>query len=173
MKLTVTEDMARALDAIARNGGGRAAFLRRLVEDALNGRPQPAPARLATARPPDDRTVKVRTYLTPKDAAWIEEEAFAMGLHRSSWIAALVHRRASGGPRFSREGELAIIRTHTELRRIATALSVIGREFGKLGSAEARAQAPRLEQLAREVEAHIGGLQSAFAGNLSYWRTAE
>ncbi|MDP3749303.1 MAG: hypothetical protein Q8Q88_19885 [Phenylobacterium sp.] len=169
----MTEDVARAVDAIARNGGGRAAFLRRLVEDAVAGQPTPPPARPATSPPPDGRTIRVGTLLTPEDADWIDQEAFAMGLHRSSWIAALVHRRASGGPRFSREGELAIIRTHTELRRISAALLRIAHQAGRPGSVEACDQPPRFEELAREVRAHIIGLEAGFVGNLSYWRTGE
>jgi len=173
LKVNVTEEAARAFDAIARHGGGRASLLRRLVGDAVAGRPTPPPARPAMLQPPADRSVKVRTDLTPEDAAWIDREAFAMGLHRSSWIAALVHRRASGAPRFSREGELSIIRSHSELRRIAATLSDIGLHLGKLETAEGHDQAVRLEQLAREVRDHMSGLRAGFEGNLSYWRTGE
>ncbi len=96
-----------------------------------------------------------------------------MGLHRSSWIAAVVHRRASGGPRFSREGELSIIRSHSELRRIGVTLSQIARQLEELGSAQASDQAARVERLAQEVRDHMSGLRAGLEGNLAYWQGRE
>lgn len=153
---------------MARRGRGKAAWLRGLVDRALAGETAPIAVSPGGAKPPSDRTVKVRVYLSASDADWIENEAFAMGMHRSSWIAALVHRRATCALRYSREGELAIIRAHTELRRIRSAISQLAGEAG-LGATQIDDLPQRLEVLVQEVRGHMGDLRAGFAGNDAYW----
>lgn len=156
-----TVDLLNVLSEVA---GGRSAMFRRLIEEALrksaNARPKPQ-------RPaPTSRPVKIRTHLTEQDAAWIEVEAAMLGMSRSSWIAALIERRASGGPRFSRDGELVLFEVHTELRRIRAELAL---PLAERPDSLSAVQREPLEMLRADIARHMTGLRDAFEGNLAYW----
>ena len=162
----VSDDLAARFDATARLVGGRSALLRRLIEGRAGDAPEPSPL----ARTP--RTAaRLMVRLSPADAAGVEAEARVMGLRRSAWVAALVRRRVHGRPTFSRPDELSLIGMQAELRRIGVNVNQIARAMNT-AVMEGRVLATELtyiDDLRRELRAHIMGLREAFAGNLAYW----
>ena len=94
-----------------------------------------------------------------------------MGLTPNAWVAALVRNRLRGTPRFRRPEELALIALHAEVRRIGVNVNQIARALntavmeGRVLDTELGA----VEELRRELRAHMVGLGEAFRGNLAYW----
>lgn len=166
LSVRVADDLASRLDLAAAPGGGRSALLHRLVREATG---TPVPARGSKAARRDAARLMVR--LGPADAAHVEREALAMAMPRAAWVAALVRRHASGRPSFARADELALIGTLRELRRIGINVNQMARALntavmeGRVLDTELTA----VDDLRRELGAHIAGLQEAFAGNLAYW----
>lgn len=85
-----------------------------------------------------------------------------MGMHRSSWIAALVHRRCAGAPRFKREDELSLFELHAEIGRLRRQIqSVIG-SYQPI-------EREILDDVAGTLARHALALRRAVEGNLRYW----
>lgn len=162
----VSDEMANRFDAAAAPVGGRSALLRRLVEGAA--RAGPAVASKGTG-PRDALRLMVR--LAAPEARHVTDQAAGLSLPRAAWVAALVRRHASGAPRFPRPDELALIAIHGEVRRIGVNVNQIARALntavmeGRVLDTELGA----VDDLRRELRAHIAGLGEAFAGNLTYW----
>ena len=168
-KVNVSEDLAKAFDRLARSHGrARSKMLRGIIEQAVGDEPKPAVlTRAPPYAPPTGRSIKVRVYLACDDADWVEGEALEMGLTRSSWIAALVHHRATLKPRFSREGELALIAVHTDLRRIRLEVAGLRTVCQSLDLADP--QTSVLQEFDQDLSKHMRALRAAFEGNLAYW----
>jgi mobilization protein MobC len=166
LSVRVPNDLAARFDAAAAAAGGRSALLHRLVRDAAApGSTAPRP------RPAARNAMRLMVRLAPDEAAHVIREADAMAVPRAAWVAALVRRHASATPRFSRPAELALIATHGEIRRIGVNVNQIARA---LNTAVLEGRVLELEMLAvddlrRELRAHLEGLGDAFQGNLAYW----
>lgn len=166
LSVRVSDDLASRFDAVAAAGGGRSALLHRLVRDAA-GAPAAAVARGSVRRD----ALRLMVRLAPPEATHVEREAHAMALPRASWVAALVRHHGSGRPAFARPDEIALIGISRELRRIGVNVNQIARALnaavmeGRVLDTELTA----IDDLRRELTAHIGGLHEAFAGNLAYW----
>lgn len=152
------------LNALADTAGGRSAMVRRLVEEALQSAAKGPPKPPWTA--PGSRRIRIRICLTEHDAAWTEAEAAMLGMNRSSWIAALIERRASGRPRFSRAGELVLFEIHSELRRIRAELGVA---LADRPDGSTAVEGELWATLRADIAGHMAALRDAFEGNLAYW----
>lgn len=163
----VSDDVAARFDAAAAAVGGRSAMLRRLVEAAAGE----APAAAAAAPSGRRDAARLMVRLARPEARHVAEHAAVMGLPRAAWVAALVRAHASGAPRFPRSDELELIAIHGEVRRIGVNVNQIARALntavmeGRVLDTELGA----VDDLGRELRAHIAGLGEAFAGNLTYW----
>lgn len=162
----VPDDLAARFDAVPGSRGDRSARLRRLIEEAA------APAAAKAASPAARRDgARLMVRLAGSEAHHVATEAAVMSVSRSGWVAALVGRHAAGRPRFSRAGELTLIAIHGELRRIGVNVNQIARALntavieGRVLDTELTA----IDDLRRELRAHIEALGEAFAGNLAYW----
>ncbi len=162
----VTDDVAARFDAASAAAGGRSAMLRRLVEDVAR-----SASMGGTLTPGRRDAARLMVRLAAPEARHVADQAAAFGLPRAAWVAALVRRHASGAPRFARPDELALIAIHGEVRRIGVNVNQIARALntavieGRVLDLELGA----LDDLRRELRAHIAGLGEAFAGNLAYW----
>jgi hypothetical protein len=97
-----------------------------------------------------------------------------MGLPRAAWVAALVARRADSGLVFSAPAERALIGVHGEIHRIGVNVNQIARALNT-AVMEGRVldlEIASLEDLRRELRAHLMAVRDAVAGNLAYWDIA-
>lgn len=165
LSTTVSDEVAAAFDAIARTRSGRARLLRSLIEKAMAATPAgSAPPAIDEPRGPKRQ---VLLYMASKDVDAVEREASAMGFSRSAWIVALVRRRLGGRLRFSREGELALILVHGELRRLrAGMLQTVRALEAEPGLAD---RAGEVANLAAELGSQMAGVRAAMEGNVRYW----
>lgn len=162
----VTDGLAARFDAAAAPAGGRSALLRRLVEGAAGAGPE-------AASPASGRrdALRLMVRLAAPEARHVADQAAALSLPRAAWVAALVRRHATGAPRFARPDELALIAVHGEVRRIGVNVNQIARALntavmeGRVLDTELGA----VDDLRRELRAHMVGLGEAFSGNLAYW----
>ncbi|TAJ71791.1 MAG: plasmid mobilization relaxosome protein MobC [Phenylobacterium sp.] len=162
----VTDDVAARFDAAAASTGGRSALLRRLVEGSAGG------AGLDPSASSGLRdALRLMVRLAAPEARHVADQARSLSLPRAAWVAALVRRHATGAPRFPRSEELALLAIHGEVRRIGVNVNQIARALntavmeGRVLDTELGA----VDDLRRELRAHIAGLGEAFAGNLAYW----
>ena len=164
--------MAR-LDEHPAAGGNLSAFLRRLIQDAVqDGKP-------ARGLPPvRGRPVIVCVSLSDKDAARLAEEAGGFGFGRAFWLAALVGRHFRNTPRFSRPGELALVSIQMDLRRIGQAMVSIASRTSVADEETGLERGPCVDRetfaaLRTEVRGHMAAIRSAFEGNLDYWAVGD
>lgn len=164
-KLRLPDDLAARFDAWAGAHGGRSPALRHLIDQASSDAPANA-SRLGR------RPVKLTVRLAADDARGLDAAAGEMGLTRNAWVAALVRHRLSNRPTFSRQDELSLLAIQTELRRVGVNVNQIARalntavEDGRVLELEIA----YLDDLRREMRAHVEALGEAFAGNLAYWQ---
>lgn len=165
VNVRVPDELATRFDAWASAHGGRSPALRHLMQEAAAPGDGQARSRL------DLRPAKLTVRLTADDAVGLAEVARSVGLTPNSWVAALVRRRLVGRPTFSRGSEVALIGVQSEIRRIGVNVNQIARALntavleGRVLDTELTA----VEDLRRELRAHIAGLAEAFRGNLAYW----
>lgn len=162
------DDIAARFDAAAQADGGRSDMLRRLIAEASGG----APARRLTPAPRRDGA-RLMVRLTPADAGALAAEAGEMLMPPAAWVAALVRRRLTGRPAFGRRAELTFIAVQAELRRIGVNVNQIARALNTavLEGRVLQAEMGAVDDLRRELRAHVAGLREAFEGNLAYWET--
>ena len=109
--------------------------------------------------------------LAPAEAAHVDAQAAAIGMTRAGWVAALVRRHALGRPAFPRSEELALLAIRSELRRLGVNLNQIARALNTavMEDRVLDTELTALDDMRRELRAHIQALGEAFAGNLAYW----
>lgn len=167
LSLRVSDDLLARFDAAAGGQGGRAASLRRLMDQYAQAAPSPG-GRL----PP--RPVKLTVRLADDDGDSLAREAAAMALTPNSWAAALIRCRLHGKPTFPRAEATALLAVQGEVRRIGVNVNQIARA---LNTAVLEGQVLDLElvyldALRTELRAHMFTLREAFEGNLAYWAVA-
>lgn len=163
----VPDDLAARFDAGADLAGGRSAVLRRLIAAAAGDAPKPSP------RPRRRRQgERLMVRLDGREAAFVAAEAQAMGLPRSTWVAALIRRRCGGQPTFSRADDLALDGLRREVRRIGVNVNQIARALNTavMEGRVLQAELGSLDELRLELRAHLRAVAEAFEGNLSYWQ---
>lgn len=161
--LRLDDDLAARFDAAAIEHGGRSARLRQLIAGATGV------TTAAQVGPRDAARLMVR--LGPAEARAVAGEAAAMCLTRSGWVAALVRRWVGDRPTFARRDELALIAVHGEIRRIGVNVNQIARALN-VAVIEGRVldlEIASIEDVRRELQAHMAGLRAGFEGNLAYW----
>jgi hypothetical protein len=162
----VPDDLAARFDLAAGPVGGRSPLLRRLIGSAA-GSSETVPTE--TSRPRTGARIMVR--LTAAEAAGVDVEAAALGLRRATWIAALVRSRVLGKPTFARSDTRLLTGVRSEVRRVGVNVNQIARALntavleGRVLDTELTA----VEDLRRELRAHVLALGEAFEGNLAYW----
>lgn len=166
-RVRVPDDIAQRFDAAAAQAGGRSPMLHRLINTAA-GEVRPPPPK------PNDEPltmVRVNLYLSGRELAGVDAQAFSMGLRRASWVAALVRRRVSGKPTFNRPDELALINILVELRRIGLETSHATRALTTtmIDAKVLDRRLTYLEEMRAEFRGHMSALHQAFQGNLAYW----
>lgn len=163
----VPDAMAARFDAWAAVRGGRSPALRHLIDQASTG-----------AQASDDggawdsrRPVKLTVRLGVGDVSGLAEAAADLGLTRNAWAAAVLRRRLAGRPTFAPQAALALIAIQGELRRIGVNVNQIARAMNT-AVMEGRVldtQLLAVDDLRREIRAHMTAVGEAFAGNLAYW----
>lgn len=163
----LSDDLAARFDAWADARGGRSAALRRVIGDAAKGQPGAVPAARSGPRP-----IKLTVRLTASDARGLDAAAAGMGLTPNAWAAALIRRRLSGRPTFSRSEALSLIAIQTELRRIGINANQIARALNTavLEGKVLELELAYLDDLRAEIRGHMLALREAFEGNLAYWQ---
>lgn len=166
-KLRLSDDLAARFDAWAGARGGRSPALRRLIDEACAG----PDAGLASGSPLGLRPRKLTVRLTAADGAGLDAAAGEMGLTRNAWVAALVRRRLQGRPTFGRDDAVALIAVQAELRRIGVNVNQMARALNTavLEGRVLDIQMAAVDDLRRELRAHLTAVREAFAGNLAYW----
>lgn len=167
--LRLSPDLTRRFDAAAAGQGGRSRLLRRLMEGAAQA-PLPGPEEA----PPTARSGKLTLRLGEADLRLLEAEAAAMGLSRTQWSVALIHRRLHDRPHFSRPEALALIEVRRELRRIGVNINQIARALNTavMDGAVLDLELAQLGAFQVEISAWVDALGEAFEGNLAYWASA-
>lgn len=161
------EDLAGRFDAWAAHQGGRSVALRRLMQEAL----PTSTSGLRSGPSSVPLPVKLTVRLSVDDAVGLGHAAAETGLTRNAWAAALVRRRLRSRPTFSPAQALSLLAVQAELRRIGVNVNQIARALntavmeGRVLDTELTA----VDDLRRELRAHMAGLREAFAGNLAYW----
>lgn len=163
----VPNPMAARFDAWAATRGGRSPALRHLIDQASMAVEAPDTGGTWDAR----RPVKLTVRLSAGDVAGLAEEAADMGLTRNAWAAAVLRCRLTGRPTFGPREARALIAIQGELRRIGVNVNQIARAMNT-AVMEGRVldtQLLAVEDLRREIRAHMTAVGEAFAGNLAYW----
>ena len=167
INVRVPDEMVARFDGWAAERGGRSAALRRLISRASCGGEiaAPAPAR-RIAQP-----MKLTVRLSAMDARGLDAAAAEMGLTRSAWAAALIRRRLTSRPTFSRSDGLALAAIQSDLRRIGVNANQIARALNTavLEGKVLDLELAYLDELRAEIRAHMLALREAFEGNLGYW----
>lgn len=169
LRARVSDEVAARFDAAAALAGGRSALLRRLVGECVASVPD---AGSAARKAPSASRLMVR--LGSLETAHVDAQAAAMGLRRAGWVAALVRRHALGRPAFDRPQELAVLAIQGELRRIGVNVNQIARALNTavLEGRVLDTELSSIDDLRRELGAHMRALRESFEGNLAYWDVA-
>lgn len=164
-QVRISESLAGRFDAWAAAQGGRSPALRRLMEQAAAAPPVPADR-------PATRPAKLTVRLTADDSRGLADVATAMGMTPSAWAAAVLRHRLHGRPTLRRDHEIELIALRAEIRRIGVNVNQIARALNTavLEGAVLDLELRYLDDLRRELRAHIEAVGDAFAGNLAYWQ---
>ena len=117
------------------------------------------------------RRRKLAVFLSAADSAGIDAAAADWGLTRNAWAAALIRHRLCGRLTFGRPDAVSLIAVQAELRRIRVNVNQIARALNTaaLEGQVLDLQLVAVDDLRRELRAHMTALRAAFAGNLAYW----
>lgn len=162
----LSDELAERFDRAAAGQGGRSVLLRRLIDQTAGAVPG-APLLVA------GRPAKLTVRLTDGDLIALARVAAELGLTPNAWAAALIRRRLSNTPTFSRIGEDTLIAIQTELRRIGVNVNQMARALNT-AVLEGRVLELEMAQAAAfraELRDHLDGLRAALRGNLDYWET--
>ena len=162
------DDLADRFDEAAASHGGRSVVLRRLIHEAA-GASQAGVQLLERGRP-----AKLTVRLADPDLAALAAAAAELGLTPNAWAAALIRRRLSNRPAFSREGERGLMAIQTELRRIGVNLNQMARALNTevMEGRVLDLQLTEVRAFRDELRGRLSDLRAALAGNLDYWEAA-
>ena len=173
------DDLAQRFDVRASARGGRSAFLRRLIMEALNeGAGAGTAAAGEVVAPRSARaTRRVEIRLAEEEIAALDTEAAALGLKRTDWVTTLVRRRLRVQGGLPREERAAVAQAWRELNRIGINLNQATRALNasimvESGLDVAR-EAARVASFRAEIGTALAGLGAALRGDLAYWDSAD
>lgn len=163
-KLRLSDGLAARFDAWAADRGGRSPALRHLIEQACSA------SRASAGRLPP-RPTKLTVRLAAEDAHGLRAAAGEMGLTPNAWVAALVRRRVAGRPTFRPSDATSLVAIQSELRRVGVNVNQIARALNTavLEGRVLELELSSLEDLRREIRAHMLALRESLEGNLGYW----
>lgn len=173
----VPDGVATRFAAQAHREGGKSAFLRRLVDEAVGAR-QAAEANSARSTLPSVTaalapSTKVTLRLRAEEVGRIVVLAEARGMNRTQWITSLV--RARLGVEHPQTGDERVA-----LRAIARELNRIGgnvNQIARAANTDARSNRPvsvdvgLLAELSTAVDGLAGALRQALGRSAGYWDT--
>ena len=169
LHVQVSEALLARFDAWAAARGGRSPALRRLIETSCVGvEAVGVPASRLPLRPR-----RLTVCLSAPDCAGLDAAAADWGLSPNAWAAALIRHRLCGRPTFGRPDAVSLIAVQAELRRIRVNVNQIARALNAAALEGQVLDLPlaAVDDLRRELRAHMTALREAFAGNLAYWHT--
>jgi hypothetical protein len=166
----VPDELGASFDDWAGSRGGRSPALRHLIGEACS---RPVSRRLAPGRLAP-RPAKLTVRLTAADARGLAGAAAEIGLTPNAWVAALVRRRLHLRPTFCPDQALAVLTVQAELRRIGVNVNQIARALNTavMEGRVLETELAYVEDLRRELRAHLLALRESFEGNLAYWEVA-
>lgn len=166
ISVRVPDDLATRFRGAADLAGGRGPLLRRLIASATGPEAVP-PASMAPCE-----TTRIFVRLSACEVAKLDAEVARLGLRRATWIAALVRRRLLHQPTLGPVDEQLLIGVRAELRRIGVNVNQIARALNSavLEGRVLDTELTAIDDLRRELRAHIRALGEAFEGNLAYWQ---
>lgn len=143
--------------------------------EMLSGEAPGSNPRAAKRTPGKIARYRVEVEVDLSAVAGLKAAAADMGMPRNRWIAALVHRRLLGRPKFNPAEALSLLAIQAELRRIGANVIPIARALNAaaLEGGVADVEPIDLDELRREMRSHVLALREAFEGNLAYWETPE
>ena len=102
-RLTISEDLAQALEVLADSHGGLVSALEHLVNEAVDQTAQTGKKSTASITGKTHRAKELvfMLQLRKGDLVRLDEESSKTGLTQSQWIAALVRQRLNQRPQFS------------------------------------------------------------------------
>ena len=124
------------------------------------------------AEPLAVRPAKLTVRLSEADAAGLAEAASTMGMTPNAWVAALVRSRLRGRPTLAKPDTAAVTAIQGELRRIGVNINQIARALNVavLEGRVLEVELTYLDELRREMRAHLRSLRDALLGVISYWQ---
>ncbi|OHB26252.1 MAG: hypothetical protein A2790_20005 [Phenylobacterium sp. RIFCSPHIGHO2_01_FULL_69_31] len=164
--LRLDDDLANRFDTAALAYGGRSARLRQLVRQEAGALPTSSRPSLAAAG-----STRLMVRVRQAEAAFVAQEAEAMGLRPATWVAALVAHRAGEGLRFSAPAERALIAAHGEIHRIGVNVNQIARALNTavLEGRVLDLEMGELASLRRELAGHMADVRASASAQLAYW----
>ncbi|MBT2246253.1 mobilization protein [Sphingobium sp. BHU LFT2] len=166
----LSDDLARRFDRVAAQSGGRAALMRKLIDEAVGGAGEggtDVPAR--TRRP---HRLEIR--LDDEDMRLIGAAALERGLTRNGWAAEVVrHRLRVDAPAALPERQ-AIADAWRQIRRVGLninqAVHALHAAMMKDSRLDLAREAARVAAMRGDVAEQTRALGKALKGDLSYWR---
>lgn len=169
--LRLPDDLAARFDAMAASHGGRSALLGGLVDQALRSDEEA----VLIPSPREHTTARVEVRLTATDIARLDAAASERGLKRTEWIVALLRRRLFGKAPPPQADRAMISQAWRELNRIGINLNQSVRALNAATMVDSgldlALEAARVAAFQEEVDAQLGALGRALAGDVSYWET--
>jgi predicted DNA binding CopG/RHH family protein len=164
--LRLSPDLIRRFDAAAALRGGRSRYLRTVMEAAAQ-----APLPATVSGPGGAKEAKLSLRLSEEDMWRLEVEAARVGLLRTQWVAALIRRRLHGRLQLTPPEAISLIGVRRELHRIGVNINQIARALNTavMEGTVLGLEISQLAAFAAEIRGHLGELDEAFAGNLTYW----
>ncbi|MEO6947414.1 MAG: plasmid mobilization relaxosome protein MobC [Nitrobacter sp.] len=165
ISLRIPDDLAARFSALAMTEGGKSAFLRRLIGEAV-GAPRRATAPLPIGTP-QKITVRFREGEMRKLATVASER----GMTRTGWIVALVRSRLASPIQHS-PGEQAALRTIVrELNRIGGNINQIARaaNTSALQGRAVKSDPSAIREARATIDIALAQLRGALDDNADYW----
>ena len=159
----VPDDLADRFAGYAAANGGRSAAVRKLMSEVAE-----RPLLHAAPLLPPGRRRRLTIGLADVDLASLRVVAADSGLSPNGWVSALVRRRLTDRPGFTREGERELAAIQVHLRRVCINLSQVVR--GGSDGTPAPLHAVLIDELREDLREQLLGLRAALAGNLDDWR---
>jgi uncharacterized protein YukE len=163
----IPADAAEAFRNQARAGdGGTSQALRRMIIEAVSGRPAPPPRGVGTGH-------QIGVRLKPAERLALAEAARERGMTPANWLRSLALAHLSGRPQWSDDELEAMRELFRELRRIGTNINQLAQAANmaaKKGEGiEHLVAAGEATKAAGEINVQMQRLGEVVAGNASYW----
>lgn len=166
----LSDDLARRFDQSAAKAGGRAALMRKLIEQAADGPGEGSDAPSPASRRPH----RLEIRLDNEDMRLLAAASSERGLTRNGWAAELVrHRLRASAPPALPERQ-AIADAWRQIRRVGLninqAVHALHAAMMKDSRLDLAREAARVADMRQDVADQTRALGRALKGDLSYWQ---